>query len=191
MRAAIDARLESWKQIAAYFNRGVRTVRRWETEEGLPIHRHMHRTLGSVNAYKSEIDASGPAYASHPVGFKRHADRHRTVANRHFDRRAALHQPERRSGKRVLRRRPHGGSDFRPLQVAGASRHLANVVDDVRGGTVRRESLRAGARVASGFRLRGWIQYARGRIQDAVVSLEAALERDPNDADTLLLLCNC
>jgi TolB-like protein len=34
----------------------VRTVRRWETEEGLPVHRHVHRTLGSVYAYKSEID---------------------------------------------------------------------------------------------------------------------------------------
>ena len=50
-------RLESWKEIAAYLNRGVRTVRRWETEEGLPVHRHVHRTLGSVYAYKSEIDA--------------------------------------------------------------------------------------------------------------------------------------
>lgn len=49
-------RLESWKQIAAYLNRGVRTVRRWETEEGLPVHRHMHRALGRVYAYKSEID---------------------------------------------------------------------------------------------------------------------------------------
>ena len=49
-------RLESWKEIAAYLNRGVRTVRRWETEEGLPVHRHVHRTLGSVYAYKSEID---------------------------------------------------------------------------------------------------------------------------------------
>jgi hypothetical protein len=34
----------------------VRTVRRWETEEGLPVHRHLHRALGSVYAYKSEID---------------------------------------------------------------------------------------------------------------------------------------
>jgi len=50
-------RLDSWKEIAAYLNRGVRTVRRWETEEGLPVHRHVHRALGSVYAYKSEIDA--------------------------------------------------------------------------------------------------------------------------------------
>jgi non-specific serine/threonine protein kinase len=50
-------RLESWKEIAAYLNRSVRTVRRWESGEGLPVHRHMHRSLGSVYAYKSELDA--------------------------------------------------------------------------------------------------------------------------------------
>src|SRR5688500_8398756 len=57
VREAVADRLESWKAIAAYLNRGVRTVRRWETDEGLPVHRHVHRTLGSVYAYKSEIDA--------------------------------------------------------------------------------------------------------------------------------------
>jgi TolB-like protein len=57
MSASPTDRLESWKEIAAYLNRGVRTVRRWETDEGLPVHRHVHRALGSVYAYKSEIDA--------------------------------------------------------------------------------------------------------------------------------------
>jgi TolB-like protein len=51
-----DDRLDSWKEIAAYLKRGVRTVRRWEREEGLPVHRHVHRVLGSVYAFKSEID---------------------------------------------------------------------------------------------------------------------------------------
>jgi TolB-like protein len=50
-------RLDGWKQIAAYLQRGVRTVRRWEREEGLPVHRHVHRVLGSVYAYQPEIDA--------------------------------------------------------------------------------------------------------------------------------------
>jgi TolB-like protein len=50
-------RLDSWKQIAAYLRRGVRTVRRWEREEGLPVHRHVHRTLGSVYAFTDEIDS--------------------------------------------------------------------------------------------------------------------------------------
>ena len=50
-------RLESWKEIAAYLNRSVRTLHRWEKEEGLPVHRQLHKELGSVFAYKSELDA--------------------------------------------------------------------------------------------------------------------------------------
>jgi TolB-like protein/tetratricopeptide (TPR) repeat protein len=50
-------RLESWKEIAAYLRRGVRTAVRWEKEEGLPVHRHVHHTLGSVYALKSELEA--------------------------------------------------------------------------------------------------------------------------------------
>jgi TolB-like protein len=52
-----EDRLDSWKEIASYLNRGVRTVRRWEREEGLPVHRQVHRVLGSVYAYKSEIES--------------------------------------------------------------------------------------------------------------------------------------
>ena len=57
MNADPGDRLESWKEIASYLKRSVRTVRRWEAEEGLPVHRQMHRALGSVFAYKHEIDA--------------------------------------------------------------------------------------------------------------------------------------
>jgi TolB-like protein/Tfp pilus assembly protein PilF len=52
-----EDRLDSWKEIAVYLRRGVRTVRRWEKDEGLPVHRHLHKRLGSVYAYKPEIDA--------------------------------------------------------------------------------------------------------------------------------------
>ena len=48
--------MESWKEIAAYLNRDVRTVQRWEKREGLPVHRHQHDRLGSIFAFKSEID---------------------------------------------------------------------------------------------------------------------------------------
>jgi TolB-like protein len=50
-------RLESWKDIANYLGRGLRTVRRWEQEEGLPIHRHVHRKQGTIWALAGEIDA--------------------------------------------------------------------------------------------------------------------------------------
>jgi Tol biopolymer transport system component len=52
-----EDRLDSWKEIAAYLNRNVRTLHRWERDEGLPVHRHRHKELGSVFAYKNELDA--------------------------------------------------------------------------------------------------------------------------------------
>jgi TolB-like protein/Flp pilus assembly protein TadD len=52
-----EGRLESWKEIAAYLGREVRTVQGWEKTEGLPIHRHQHARQGSVFAFKSELDA--------------------------------------------------------------------------------------------------------------------------------------
>ena len=50
-------RLESWKEIAAYLSRSVRTVKRWERLEGLPVRRHLHRHSSSVWAFTSELDA--------------------------------------------------------------------------------------------------------------------------------------
>jgi Tol biopolymer transport system component len=49
--------LDSWKAIAAHLKRDVRTVRRWEKLEGLPVRRHLHQSRSSVYAYPSEIDA--------------------------------------------------------------------------------------------------------------------------------------
>jgi hypothetical protein len=54
---ADDDRLESWKDIAAYLRRDVRTVQRWEQTDGLPIHRHKRAHRPIPYAYKSEIDA--------------------------------------------------------------------------------------------------------------------------------------
>ena len=49
-------RLDSWKEIAAYFRRDESTVRRWE-KDGLPVHRHKHKAKASVFAYRAELDA--------------------------------------------------------------------------------------------------------------------------------------
>src|SRR5262245_25603077 len=49
-------RLDSWKEIADYLRRGLTTVQRWEREEGLPIHRHLHTAGGSVFAYSEDLD---------------------------------------------------------------------------------------------------------------------------------------
>ena len=50
-------RLDSWKEIAAYLKRDIRTLQRWEKDEGLPVHRHMHGRQGSIYAHRTEIDA--------------------------------------------------------------------------------------------------------------------------------------
>ncbi len=49
-------RLNSWKAIANHLNKSERTARRWEAEEGMPVHRQMHQSMASVYAYRSEID---------------------------------------------------------------------------------------------------------------------------------------
>jgi tetratricopeptide (TPR) repeat protein len=78
----LGSRLESWKEIAAYLNRDVRTVQRWEKAEGLPVHRHVHEALASIYAYTAELDAwranrASPAPVeevtspnTHPVWFR-------------------------------------------------------------------------------------------------------------------------
>src|SRR6266851_2103282 len=52
-----EDRLDSWKEIAAYLNRDVTTVQRWEKREGMPVHRHLHDRMGSVHASRAELDA--------------------------------------------------------------------------------------------------------------------------------------
>jgi TolB-like protein len=351
VREAVGDRLESWKAIAAYLNRGVRTVRRWETDEGLPVHRHVHRTLGSVYAYKSEIDAwreTRPARRAPaaPAEVRRGAKALSTVKsiavlpftnlstdseNAYFADglteeviadlskvrrlrvisrlssmafrdttkelktiahelgvRYILQGSARRAGKQLrisaqlidaihdehlwaesydgtledvfaiqeqlarvivaalelrLTDDEHQRLAERPIRNlhayecylraryeawrwrADAIDHaiqllhngLAMVGDNARlyaalghaylqyreagidlGEHPLAEAERCAQKVfaleprsALGSRLHGWIQYARGQIQEAVRNLKAALELDPNDADTLLLLCNC
>src|SRR5690349_9320921 len=52
-----EDRLDSWKEIAAYLDRDVTTVQRWEKREGMPVHRHVHDKMGSVYASRAELDA--------------------------------------------------------------------------------------------------------------------------------------
>jgi hypothetical protein len=49
------ATLNSWKEIATYLGRGVRTVQRWERELGLPVHRIRNSDHSPVFAFASEL----------------------------------------------------------------------------------------------------------------------------------------
>jgi tetratricopeptide (TPR) repeat protein len=50
-----DQRLDTWKEIGAFFGRDERTVKRWEDQRGLPVHRVPGSGRGSVYAYTSEL----------------------------------------------------------------------------------------------------------------------------------------
>ena len=49
--------LDSWKDIAAYLGRNIRTCRNWERDLGLPVHRLDDSPKSHVFAYTGEIDA--------------------------------------------------------------------------------------------------------------------------------------
>ena len=53
---ATGKRLSSWKEIAAHLERAERTVKRWESERGLPVHRIPGGARGSVYAFSQELD---------------------------------------------------------------------------------------------------------------------------------------
>src|SRR6202451_2346023 len=48
-------RLDSWKEIATFFDRDERTVKRWEKERGLPVYRVPGSARGGVFAYAEEL----------------------------------------------------------------------------------------------------------------------------------------
>lgn len=70
--------LTSWKEIAAYLGKGVRTVQRWESEMDLPI-----RRPGSdrhiVLAFPAELDE----WARQRHEFKNQSSPHPNLQNRH------------------------------------------------------------------------------------------------------------
>lgn len=70
--------LNSWKEIAAYLDRGVRTVQRWERDLGLPVHRigkgkrsPVYTTVADLNFWVSTTEALRPPKAkrelTHPI----------------------------------------------------------------------------------------------------------------------------
>lgn len=49
--------LNSWKEIAVYLGRGIRTVQRWEIDLGLPVRRPRGKPRSAVIALKAELDS--------------------------------------------------------------------------------------------------------------------------------------
>ncbi len=62
--------LNSWKEIASYVGRGVRTVQRWEADLGMPVRRPRAKSRSAVIAMSDEIDRwlrSAPTAELQPV----------------------------------------------------------------------------------------------------------------------------
>lgn len=60
-----EGRLASWKEIANYLGKGVRTVQRWEQELRLPVHRIPGKKKDIVYGFPAEIDAWLRDHANH------------------------------------------------------------------------------------------------------------------------------
>jgi hypothetical protein len=48
--------LSSWKEVANYVGKGVRTVQRWEKDRGLPVRRRADNAAGTILVIPQEID---------------------------------------------------------------------------------------------------------------------------------------
>lgn len=61
-----DRRLSSWKEIGAFFGKDERTVKRWEAQRGLPVHRIPGGARTTVYAYAGELDRWLKSVGSRP-----------------------------------------------------------------------------------------------------------------------------
>lgn len=70
--------LNSWKEIAVYLDRGVRTVQRWERDLSLPVHRIGKGDRRPVYATTNEVTfwLSTVGEVSHPANLKPPAEIH-------------------------------------------------------------------------------------------------------------------
>lgn len=68
--SSFSRKLSSWKEIATYLGREVRTVQRWEKSAELPVRRLLHAQRGSVFAYTADLDAWFAARSSAPFADK-------------------------------------------------------------------------------------------------------------------------
>src|SRR5437588_633610 len=73
VRTPMAAVLGSWKEIASFLGKGVRTVQRWERDLSLPIHRPPGRGQGVVIAFPVELSdwAKRQYRGGNGAGFRR------------------------------------------------------------------------------------------------------------------------
>jgi hypothetical protein len=78
--------LNSWKEIAGYMGRGLRTVQRWEHDLALPVRRPRGKSRSAVLAIRQELDdwiASRPQAPAEDKNGNSALQRRRPVPNVH------------------------------------------------------------------------------------------------------------
>ena len=87
------ALLGSWKEIAVFLDRGVRTIQRWELKQGMPVHRVGPGSKAPVFAFQSEIQDWLHTQPSQISAALKPTDHKREYAV-HVDIKAMTHQRE-------------------------------------------------------------------------------------------------
>jgi tetratricopeptide (TPR) repeat protein len=188
-------RLDSWKEIAAYFDRDERTVKRWEKEKGLPVHRLPENTGARVFAFSDELTE----WMAFPEAPPRRSTEEKQPE--------AFELTPDQSGRRLVRsRRPLiifvvlatavaglGGTIAYHHQrsLVGRSRAFTVVVGNPASGSTRFISKDV---VAEELYLKGryfWERRTPGDLTQAVEYFNQAIARDPEYADAYVGLANC
>jgi len=181
-------RLDSWKEIASFFARDERTVRRWEKEQALPVHRIPGGAKGRVFAYKSEL--SEWLVASQAVNAEIHT---------------RAHQGQSPKG-RLIKTRSHLLSKAKLAGVLAVCGILIIILLYYRGGrrpwvhasetnnTAPRNSLGSSYSEAEDLYLKGrfyWNKRTPDDLNRAVDYFTQAIVRDPGYAKSYAGLADC
>ncbi len=175
----LDGRLDSWKEIAAYLRRSVRSAKRWEKEEGLPVRRHLHGKGDSVYAYRTELDAW---WTNRGAGFTEQSSEEETVAGPEelppSNAPAGIEEPRLAEEAVPRTKRPHRAA------ILGAGVFLALLV--AAGWLSRRDSGVASKRPGIPFHARDWVLISsfENRSGEPLFdgTVEYALERELADS---------
>jgi tetratricopeptide (TPR) repeat protein len=199
-----NRRLNSWKEIASFFGRDERTVKRWEKQRGLPVHRVPGGEKGGVFVFTDELsdwlETRGEAAAD---ATDRNALAEVPTADS-GDRRTAT-PSEAELGPDVATPPPHRATVARIIGGVVLVLFLASLTYKLqtRSGTTSAGKLEAGAaesrgsaanREAEEFYLQGryyWNRRTPDDLNRAVDYFTQAIVRDPNYAQAYAGLADC
>jgi tetratricopeptide (TPR) repeat protein len=200
-RQATNRRLNSWKEIASFFGKDERTVKRWEKQRGLPVHRVPGGEKGGVFVFTDELsdwletrgEAGGGADQNAIERAHGSVDRQvATPSEAKLDREVALGPPHRATAARII------GGVVLVLFLASLTYKL-----QTRNGTTSADKSEAGAVKSRGraanpqaeeFYLQGryyWNKRTPDDLNRAVDYFTQAIVRDPTYAQAYAGMADC